>query len=148
MGRIEDCFIFQLGKAYQQVNQEAKRRLAPYGVTPVQYGLLEVLWEADGQSGATLGERLRLDGATVTGLLDRLDRAGLVERRPHPTDRRVNHAYLTPAARALQRDLDREVDALAAEILGRLPRAEAERLQAILARMGGVATDAEAGVLA
>ncbi len=31
MGRIEDCFIFQLGKAYQQVNHEAKRRLAPYG---------------------------------------------------------------------------------------------------------------------
>ncbi len=78
MGRIEDCFIFQLGKAYQQVNHEAKRRLAPYGVTPVQYALLDVLWEADGQSGAALGERLRLDGATITGLLDRLAHAGFV----------------------------------------------------------------------
>ncbi len=115
-------------------------------MTPVQYGLLEVLWEADGQSGAALGERLRLDGATVTGLLDRLDRVGLVKRRPHPTDRRVNHVYLTDQGRALQRDLDREIDALAADILGRLPRAEAERLQEILARMGGV--DVEAGALA
>lgn len=138
MGRIEDCFIFQLGKAYQQVNHEAKRRLAPYGVTPVQYGLLEVLWEADGQSGAALGERLRLDGATVTGLLDRLAHAGLIERRPHPTDRRINHVYLTDKGRALQRDLDREIDALAADVLRRLSRADVERFQAILALMGGV----------
>jgi DNA-binding MarR family transcriptional regulator len=144
MGRIEDCFIFQLGKAYQQVNHAAKRRLAPYGVTPVQYGLLEVLWEADGQSGAAIGERLRLDGATITGLLDRLAHAGLVERRPHPTDRRINHVYLTERGRALQRDLDREIDALATDILGRLPRTDADLFQAILARMGRVETGAPA----
>ncbi len=144
MGRIEDCFIFQLGKAYQQVNHEAKRRLAPYGVTPVQYGLLEVLWEADGQSGAALGERLRLDGATITGLLDRLAHAGFVERRPHPTDRRINHVYLTDTGRALQRDLDREINALATEVLGRLAPADAERFQVILARMGRVETGAPA----
>ncbi|MCA1597704.1 MAG: MarR family transcriptional regulator [Chloroflexi bacterium] len=143
MGRIEDCFIFQLGKAYQQVNQEAKRRLAPYGVTPVQYGLLEVLWEMDGQSGAALGGRLRLDGATVTGLLDRLAHAGLVERRPHPTDRRINHVYLTKRGRALQQDLDREIDTLAADVLGRLLPAGAERFQEILTRMGHI--EAETG---
>ncbi len=117
MGRIDDCFIFQLSKAHQQVNQEAKRHLAPYGVTPVQYGLLEVLWEADGQSGAALGERLRLDGATITGLLDRLVQAGLVERRPHPTDRRINHIYLTEHGRVLQQDLERVIEDVTAEAL-------------------------------
>jgi len=144
VGRIEDCFIFQLGKAYQQVNHEAKRRLAPYGVTPVQYGLLEVLWETDGQSGAALGERLRLDGATITGLLDRMAHAGLIERRPHPTDRRINHVYLTDQGRALQRDLDREIDALTADILGRLSPADADRFQDILVRVGRVESGAPA----
>src|ERR1035437_3216367 len=79
--RIEDCISFLLGKAYQQVNQVAKRRLTPYGVTPVQFALLQVLWEQDGQSGADLGARLRLDAATITGVLDRLVHAGLIERR-------------------------------------------------------------------
>jgi len=144
VGRIEDCFIFQLGKAYQQVNHKAKRRLAPYGVTPVQYGLLEVLWETDGQSGAALGERLRLDGATITGLLDRMAHAGLIERRPHPTDRRINHVYLTDQGRALQRDLDREIDALTADILGRLSPADADRFQDILVRVGRVESGAPA----
>ena len=71
MDQIEDCLSFYLGKAYQRVTQSAKQRLAPYGVTPVQYALLKVLWEHDHQSGAQLGERLQLDSATMTGLLDR-----------------------------------------------------------------------------
>jgi DNA-binding MarR family transcriptional regulator len=144
LGRIEDCFIFRLGKAYQQVNHEARRCLAPYGVTPAQYGLLEVLWEEDGQSGAALGERLRLDSATITGLLDRLAQAGLVDRRPHPTDRRVNHVWLTEHGRSLQQDLDRVMDTLTADVLGQLSRVDAERFQDILVRLGGVRTMVEA----
>jgi DNA-binding MarR family transcriptional regulator len=140
MGRIEECIVFQLGKAYQQVNQEARRRLAPYGVTPVQYGLLEVLGETDGQSGTALGERLRLDGATITGLLDRLAEAGFVERRPHPTDRRINAIYLTEKGHAIQQDLDCAMAALAAEVLGRLSPADAAHLPAILIQLANVET--------
>src|SRR6266567_2044749 len=71
MDQIEDCLSFYLGKAYQRVTQSAKQRLAAYGITPVQYALLKVLWEHDQQSGAQLGERLLLDSATMTGPLDR-----------------------------------------------------------------------------
>src|SRR5690348_8011705 len=99
MERIEECISFLLGKAYQQVTQDAKQRLAPYGVTPIQYAVLKLLWGEDGQSGAALGERLRLDSATMTGVLDRLAKAGLVERRPDLRDRRINHVRLTARAR-------------------------------------------------
>jgi len=67
--------------------------------------------------------------------------AGLVERRPHPTDWRINHVYLTERGRALQPDLDREIDALAADVLGRFSRVDAERFQAILIRMGHIETE-------
>ena len=136
MERIEDCISFQLGKAYQQVNQLAKKRLAPFGVTPVQYALLKVLWERDGQSGADLGDRLRLDGATITGVLDRLEHAGLIERRPHPTDRRVNKVFLTKPSRALRDTLDPEMDALNQEVLARFTAAHATQLRALLAELG------------
>jgi DNA-binding MarR family transcriptional regulator len=109
-------------------------------VTPVQYGLLEVLGETDGQSGTVLGERLRLDGATITGLLDRLAEAGFVERRPHPTDRRINAIYLTEKGRAIQQDLDRAMAALTAEVLGRLSPADATHLPAVLAQLSHVET--------
>ncbi|HLZ59298.1 MAG TPA: MarR family transcriptional regulator, partial [Ktedonosporobacter sp.] len=109
MEKIEDCLSFYLGKAYQRVTQSAKQRLAPFGVTPVQYAVLKVLWEQDDQSGAELGERLVLDSATMTGLLDRLEQAGLIERRSHATDRRVNKVVLTARGRDLQTPLDREM---------------------------------------
>jgi DNA-binding MarR family transcriptional regulator len=134
--RIEDCISFLLGKAYQQVNQLAKRRMAPYGVTPVQYALLHVLWEQDGRSGADLGARLRLDAATITGVLDRLVHGGLIERRPHPTDRRVHCVFLTEAGRALQEPLDREADLVNVESLGRFSPEEGRRLRDMLAMLG------------
>jgi MarR family transcriptional regulator, organic hydroperoxide resistance regulator len=137
MERIEDCLSFSLGKAYQRVTQSAKQRLAPYGVTPVQYALLKVLWEHDHQSGAELGERLLLDSATMTGLLDRLEHAGLVERKAHATDRRVNSVALTARGRALQAPLDREMDQMNLAFLGGFPPEEVKLLRDLLSALAG-----------
>lgn len=139
MERIEACISFLLGKAYQQVQQASKQRLAPHGVTPVQYGLLRVLSERDGQNGAELGERLQLDSATITGLLDRLERAGLIERRADDQDRRVNRIFATAQARKLQPALDRAMDEVDAAFLADFGPAEAVRLRGQLAQLGKVA---------
>ena len=120
MDRIESCISFLAGKAAQQISRRARERLAPHDVTPVQYAILRVLAEQDGQSGAELSARLVIDSATITGLIDRLETAGLVERRPDATDRRVNRTRLTARARALQPALDAEMDALNAEVAAEL----------------------------
>ncbi|HVC83139.1 MAG TPA: MarR family transcriptional regulator [Chloroflexota bacterium] len=148
MDRIEECMSFLLGKAYQQVNQLARKRLAPWGVTPMQFALLHVLWQRDGQSGAELGERLRLDAATITGILDRLEQAGLIARRAHPSDRRVNSAFLTETGRALQPEVDPAMEALNQEILGRFSPEDAARLRVLLADLGAVLVGEESGALA
>lgn len=135
MERIEDCLNFYLGKAYQRVTQAAKQRLAPYGVTPVQYALLKVLWEQDDQSGAELSERLQLDSATMTGLLDRLEHAGLIERKAHATDRRINKVVLTTRGRDLQQPLDREMDQMNQDFLGSLDPSEAGHLRELLTNL-------------
>jgi DNA-binding MarR family transcriptional regulator len=137
MEHIEDCLSFYLGKAYQRVTQSAKQRLAPYGVTPVQYALLKVLWEQDDQSGAELGERLSLDSATMTGLLDRLEQAGLIERKAHATDRRVNRVVLTVRGRDLQVPLDHEMDQMNEDFLGEFAPAEAILLRNLLTTIAG-----------
>ncbi len=137
MDRIEDCLSFYLGKAYQRVTQSARQRLAAYGVTPPQYALLKVLWEWDDQSGAELGERLVLDSATMTGLLDRLEHAGLVKRRSHATDRRINQVVLTERGRELQVPLDREMDQLNRDFLGELSPEDARLLRNLLNAIAG-----------
>jgi len=137
MEQIEDCLSFYLGKAYQRVTQSAKQRLAPYGVTPVQYALLKALWDRDDQSGAELGERLLLDSATMTGLLDRLEQAGLIERKAHVTDRRVNKVVLTARGRDLQVPLDREMDQMNQDFLGQFAPSEAMLLRNLLTTIAG-----------
>jgi DNA-binding MarR family transcriptional regulator len=137
MEQIEDCLSFYLGKAYQRVTQAAKQHLAPYGVTPVQYAVLKVLWEQDNQSGAEIGERLVLDSATMTGLLDRLEHAGLIERQAHATDRRVNCVVLTARGRDLQAPLDREMDQMNEDFLGEFSAEEARLLRRLLTAISG-----------
>jgi DNA-binding MarR family transcriptional regulator len=137
MEHIEDCISFYLGKAYQRVAQSAKQRLAPYGVTPVQYALLKVLWEQDHQSGAELGERLVLDSATMTGLLDRLENAGLIKRQADATDRRMNRIVLTDRGRDLQEPLDREMDQMNQDFLGGFSPEDRQRLRSTLTALAG-----------
>ncbi|MEJ8548474.1 MarR family winged helix-turn-helix transcriptional regulator [Brevibacillus borstelensis] len=136
MERIEDCFGFLLGKAYQKVFQLEKARLSAYGVTPVQFVLLHVLWEKDGQKGVELGSRLRLDGATITGLLDRLEQMGLIERRPSLNDRRTNLIYLTPRGRELEKPLNEISDEVNREAMSIFREEEIAVLKSMLTRLG------------
>ena len=140
MERIEDCISFLTGKAAQQVARRARERLAPHDVTPVQYAVLRALWEQDGQGGAQIGARLAIDSATTTGIIDRLEAAGLLVRRPDAEDRRIHRVFLTPAGRTLQKPLDRVMDELNAEIVAEMGAKEAAALWAALRRLGGVKT--------
>lgn len=137
MERLEDCISFLVGKAAQQVARRARDKLAPHGVTPVQYAVLRVLWEGDGRSGAELGARLALDSATITGLVDRLEAAGLLARGGDEADRRVHRVFLAERGRALREPLDAAMDALNAEVAEELG-GEAPALWATLRRLGRV----------
>jgi DNA-binding MarR family transcriptional regulator len=119
--RIEDCIRFLVGKAAQQITRRCRDALADLSITPVQYAVLNVLWERDGQSLAELGARLLLDSATMTGVADRLEAAGLVSRGPAVNgDRRVSRLLLTEAGHALagpaQAILERVNGEVAAEL--------------------------------
>lgn len=76
------------------------------GISGAQWGVLRVLHRAeeDGQAGlrlAELGDRLLIRPPSVTGVVDRLERMGLVSRRAAPDDRRARHVRLTAAGRQL-----------------------------------------------
>ncbi len=94
-----------------------------------------MLWERDCQSGAELGGRLLIDSATVTDVADRLQAAGLLERRPHGEDRRVHSLCLTGPGRALRAPLDAAMGGLNKEVACEMG-GEASALWAALRRLG------------
>jgi len=67
-----------------------------------QQFVLFALWENEGLSHSELAEKILVRPATTTNLLNRMEKAGLVERRPDPDDQRVSRVYLTDAARRMR----------------------------------------------
>jgi DNA-binding MarR family transcriptional regulator len=87
-----------------------------------------------------LAERLGIDASYVTTIADQLEERGLIERQPHPSDRRVKSLALTPEGRRLREEL---AAALWTEVplLDALTPAEREELRRLLAK----SIDAAAG---
>jgi DNA-binding MarR family transcriptional regulator len=93
---------FKLGRVVRRVQQYYEQRLHSFGLTPSQFFVLDTLWSQDGVSIGELGEQVALDTSTLTGILDRLERNGLVERHQNPADRRSVLVILTDRARELE----------------------------------------------
>lgn len=102
---IEKSLGFLLAKVYQRTFATFKAELEPYELTPPQFGILRFLWQEDGMSQVELSEKCQVDRTTLGGLIDRLERNGLVERRRHPSDRRVHRIILTPKGKELESPL-------------------------------------------
>jgi DNA-binding MarR family transcriptional regulator len=106
---------------------------APHG----QAICLRVLVENDGASQADIADRLHLARPTVTTMLQRMQKAGLIERRVDETDQRVTRVYMTAEGRAIEHDLrDVFVEYVTTTID---PMTEEERRD--LARLLGVLAD-------
>lgn len=109
MESFEDCIVFQLAKAYQRAHGILKEHLRPYGLTAVQRLILGVLEEEDGLSAGEIGQRLVLDSATLSGILERMADNGWISKEPDPNDRRVVRVFATAKAKGLVDELRQAV---------------------------------------
>lgn len=75
---------------------------AAFALSPPQMWALHHLQPGTPTPMGALAEALHCDNSNVTGIVDRLERRGLVERRPAEHDRRVTHLVLTEAGAALR----------------------------------------------
>jgi MarR family transcriptional regulator, organic hydroperoxide resistance regulator len=103
--KADQCIFFQIAKASQAAARFWTCRLTGSRVTAAQGMVLGFLHENDQVTSRELGERVMLDSATLTGILDRLEKAGLVERKDHPEDRRALSLCLTDPGRQLTENL-------------------------------------------
>lgn len=98
---IDKRFIFLIAQAQNRLFTSLDRALSEAaGITAAQSGALYYLLDHDGCPLNELSRALLLDKSAVTGLVDRLEGKGLVERRRTSPDRRAINVYLTEAGRA------------------------------------------------
>lgn len=100
--KLENQLCFRLYSASRLVTQAYRPLLEPLGLTYPQYLVLLVLWEQNRQTVGEIGERLLLESNTLTPLLQRMEKEGLVVRTIGKTDSRQKVIALTPKGKRLE----------------------------------------------
>ena len=118
-----------LRRAWYGLNQAFRRRIAHTGVTPDQFTVMRTLLEGDpiGMTQRELTRVMSSDPNTVASLLERMEKAGLLERKRHENDRRAHRIRLLPFGRKKYVETRELAVALQTEILSVLPEKERER---------------------
>lgn len=100
--------FLHLLRAGDEAFRVVESHLARFDITQGRFGVLMALWGECQRAGsrtpltpAELADRTGVTRATITGLIDTLERAGLVTRTPHPDDRRMMSVELTPRGEKL-----------------------------------------------
>jgi DNA-binding MarR family transcriptional regulator len=66
-----------------------------FDLTPQHWAILNILWDTDGIAQNVLAKRVTKDNSNITRTLDRMEKKGLIRRRPNPHDRRSFRVFLT-----------------------------------------------------
>jgi DNA-binding MarR family transcriptional regulator len=137
MPQYEDCIIFLLAKAYQKAHSSFKQKLAPFNITPVQQLVLAVLEEEEFLAPGEIAERVAMDNATLSGVLERMSDAGMIRKEENPEDRRSLRVALTPRAKKMREELAAQRKAINEEITDKLSVEEKLLLKRMLRDLKG-----------
>jgi DNA-binding MarR family transcriptional regulator len=136
--RVHEAFMRALA-AHRQL---MFRVLADEGAHPGQALCLRMLAERDGISQRELAGSLHLSAPTVTAMLQRMEKAGTIERRPDAADQRITRVHLTAVGRACERDLRAILGRAIGEVLDPIPEPDRRELERLLGVMADRATGA------
>lgn len=100
--KLQDQMCFALYATSRAITKKYVDLLAELEVTYPQYLTLLVLWEKDGLTVRELAEAIEIEGATMTPLIQRMERAGLVDRVRSEGDNRCLEVRLTKKGRSLR----------------------------------------------
>ncbi len=131
-------------RTYQKCHQLLSRRLATLSLTTAAHEVLLAVHRQQGIAQQTLARRLLVAKSNITGLLNRLEARGLVERRVDAADGRSRRIWLTPAGEALlAKSIACQADVIELmagghsekelQVLTKMMRSAAERLDAAIA---------------
>jgi DNA-binding MarR family transcriptional regulator len=130
--KAEDCIFFQLTKASQAGTRFWAQKVAELQLTAVQGMVIRFLYDEDRIASSDLGKRINIDSATLTGILDRLEAGGFIERRQNADDRRCIQIHLTGKGRMTGEKVAQLMDEANVEFLRGYNECEVVALRSLL----------------
>lgn len=132
---FEKCICFQLGKALRQITREYRQEISALKLTHGQFFMIVAIMEEDGLLPSELASKTAQDRATTTGLLDRLEKDGWVERKHDVNDRRSLRIYLTTFAKKQREAVLNLFEETNQKFLDRYNQDEWKQMQTFLNRL-------------
>ena len=136
--KLEECVNYLLTTAQHSVFLKMTEKLSVFEITPVQYAVLYCLWENDRRSPKEIAERLKLENSTISGILERMEKKGLIQRSISKEDRRYIQVILTEKGTALKADVLTAVEQVNDDVLSVFSSEECEILKSYLRTLAGV----------
>lgn len=134
-GMLHDLVGYQLRLAQVALFRDFADAFSEYDVTPGLFGVLVIIESNPDLNQSDLARASHLDRSTVVFVIDKLERRGLVERRPSPNDRRSNALQLTRAGKSLLKELKRHVTEHEKRLVANLSQDEQDTLIALLKKI-------------
>jgi DNA-binding MarR family transcriptional regulator len=135
---------FRMLRLHARFDAAIGDRFKTIGLSVPQCDVLTTLTEREGVSQQELAERLYVTKGNISGLIDRLQAAGLVERRSTEGDRRSHAIYLTDEGRRLAHQGVELQRSFVAETIGRLAPQDIETLETLIVSVRDFARSATA----
>jgi MarR family transcriptional regulator for hemolysin len=132
---MDSNLAFELSETARLLRRDFDRRAAELGVTRAQWRVLVRLSREDGLRQVALADALDVEPITLCRMIDRLEEAGVVERRADEEDRRAWRIHLTPQAGPLIETLHGIAENFLAEMLSGIDETEQARVRDVLARV-------------
>ncbi|KWU61056.1 MarR family transcriptional regulator [Bacillus mycoides] len=129
---LKDCMNFLLSVSQNKVFKYFSKLLEDYGVTPAQYGVLNCLWKEGQLSPKQIGEMVYLEAPTVSGILDKMQKADLIERSVDPKNRRNVLVTATPKSHEIREKVESATITLNNKVLQNLSDIEQDLLKKAL----------------
>ena len=126
---------FEIGETAHALRRAFDRRASELGSTRAQWKVLFRLTRQPGLRQIELAEMLDVEPITLTRILDKLEEAGLVERRSDPADRRAWRLHVTAKAQPLVAKLRAIADEMAADAFAGIDPKELETTRRVLSQV-------------
>ena len=122
-------------RAHQAAVALFMEEAASFGVTPVQFAILNALIDEPGQDQVGLAARVAFDAATSGSVIGRLEAKGWVRREPDAQDKRRKRLWITPEGQSVAQQMKRAAGRTQDRLTAPLSTTEREQLLRLLAKL-------------
>jgi DNA-binding MarR family transcriptional regulator len=133
-----NCINFLLTIAQHEVFLVFSETLSQFGITPGQYGVLACLWKDETLTPKEIAAILRVENSTISGVLDRMQKRGFIDRVLDPNNKRSIRVKATEKGLAIKEPVQKKIEELNQFVLHDFSPDEQRNLLNYLSRIGKI----------